>query len=68
MIVEARVDELLCVCRKLCRNSFMPQPMPVIGVGSTLRGWSPCEQDAIYHLLVPLKPPRGHAFHLEMGT
>ncbi|PKU42281.1 inositol -trisphosphate receptor-interacting 1 [Limosa lapponica baueri] len=35
---------------------------------STLGGWSGCEEDAIYRLLVPLKPPRGHAFHVDMGT
>ncbi|NXN37192.1 IPIL1 protein, partial [Rhinoptilus africanus] len=67
-MVEELVDELLRVCHKLSRNSFMPRLMPVIRVGSTLRGWSPCEQDAIYRLLVPLEPPRGHAFHLEMAT
>ncbi|NWQ91550.1 IPIL1 protein, partial [Burhinus bistriatus] len=31
-------------------------------------GWSPEEDHAVYQLLVPLKPPRGHAFHLELGT
>ncbi|NWQ93843.1 IPIL1 protein, partial [Burhinus bistriatus] len=67
-MVEELVDQLLRVCRKLSWNSFMPRLKPVIGVGSTLRGWSPCEEDAVYRLLVPLKPPRGHAFHLELGT
>ncbi|XP_074429657.1 inositol 1,4,5-trisphosphate receptor-interacting protein-like 1 [Larus michahellis] len=67
-MVKELVDEVLRVCQKLSRNSFMPRLMPVIGVGSTLRGWSPCEQDATYRLLVPLKPPHGHAFHLEMAT
>ncbi|NXT03656.1 IPIL1 protein, partial [Jacana jacana] len=31
-------------------------------------GWSPDGHDAVYQLLVPLKPPHGHAFHLELGT
>ncbi|PKU43792.1 inositol -trisphosphate receptor-interacting 1 [Limosa lapponica baueri] len=67
-MVEELVDELLRICRKLSRNSFMPETRPVIGVSSTLGGWSGCEDDAIYRLLVPLKPPRGHAFHVDMGT
>ncbi|XP_074005932.1 inositol 1,4,5-trisphosphate receptor-interacting protein-like 1 [Numenius arquata] len=67
-MVEELVDELLRICGKLSRNSFMPQPRPVIGVSSTLGAWSGCEEDAIYRLLVPLKPPRGHAFHVDTGT
>ncbi|NWS56936.1 IPIL1 protein, partial [Chunga burmeisteri] len=31
-------------------------------------GQNACEEDFIYCLLVPLKPPPGHSFHLEMGT
>ncbi|NWT47339.1 IPIL1 protein, partial [Chroicocephalus maculipennis] len=31
-------------------------------------GWSPAGHDAVYRLLLPLKPPRGHTFHLELGT
>ncbi|XP_074005692.1 inositol 1,4,5-trisphosphate receptor-interacting protein-like 1 [Numenius arquata] len=68
MKVEELVDDLLRICQKLSRNSFMPRLRPVVGVSSTLRGWSPCEEDAIYRLLVPLSPPRGHVFDLEMGT
>ncbi|XP_014821215.1 PREDICTED: inositol 1,4,5-trisphosphate receptor-interacting protein-like 1 [Calidris pugnax] len=67
-MVEELVDELLRICRKLSRNSFMPEPRPVVGVSSALGGWSGCEDDAVYRLLVPLKPPRGHAFHVDVGT
>ncbi|XP_074005682.1 inositol 1,4,5-trisphosphate receptor-interacting protein-like 1 [Numenius arquata] len=67
-MVEELVDELLQICRKLSRNSFMPELKPVIGVSSTLGGWSACEEDATYRLLVPLKASRGHAFHVDMGT
>ena len=67
-MVEELMDELLPVCRKLSRNSFMPRLKPAIGVVSAFEGWSPRDNDAVYHLLVPLKPPRGHAFHLEPGT
>ncbi|NWQ84571.1 IPIL1 protein, partial [Columbina picui] len=38
-----------------------------IEVGSAFEGWSPREEDITYRLLVPLKPPRGHIFHLELG-
>ncbi|NXC11754.1 IPIL1 protein, partial [Orthonyx spaldingii] len=30
-------------------------------------GWSPRERDVVYHVLVPLNPPPGHAFHLELN-
>ncbi|KAM6068272.1 inositol 1,4,5-trisphosphate receptor-interacting protein-like 1 [Theristicus caerulescens] len=67
-MLEELVDELLRICRKLSRNSFMPRLKPAIGVSSALEGWSSCADDAVYCLLVPLKPPRGHTFHLELGT
>ncbi|KAK2527461.1 hypothetical protein Q9966_010241 [Columba livia] len=38
-----------------------------IGVGSGFEGWSPREEDITFRLLLPLKPPRGHTFHLEPG-
>ncbi|XP_074693884.1 uncharacterized protein LOC141928916 [Strix aluco] len=47
------------------RDTEQEEEQPPIGVGSTFEGWSPCEDDAVYCLLVP---PRGHAFHLELGT
>ncbi|XP_059675920.1 inositol 1,4,5-trisphosphate receptor-interacting protein-like 1 [Gavia stellata] len=68
VMVEELVDELLRICRKLSRNTFMPQLKPAIGVGSALESWSPHKHDAVFCLLVPLKPPRGHTFHLELGT
>nr|XP_010301589.1 PREDICTED: inositol 1,4,5-trisphosphate receptor-interacting protein-like 1 [Balearica regulorum gibbericeps] len=67
-MVDELVDELLRICRILSRNSFMPRLKPAIRVSSASEGSSPCEDDAICCLLVPLKPPRGHAFHLELST
>ncbi|NXO61127.1 IPIL1 protein, partial [Aramus guarauna] len=64
-VVDELVDELLRICRMLSRNSFMPRLKPAVGVGSASEGLSACGDDAVYCLLVPLKPPRGHAFHLE---
>ncbi|XP_017591917.1 PREDICTED: LOW QUALITY PROTEIN: uncharacterized protein LOC103617094 [Corvus brachyrhynchos] len=49
-------------------NSFYPVPQEAIGVGSAFEGWSPREQDVVYRVLVPLNPPPGHAFHLELNS
>ncbi|NWR51262.1 IPIL1 protein, partial [Regulus satrapa] len=49
-------------------DGFYPVPQQAIGVGSTFEGWSPCAQDVEYHVLVPLSPPPGHAFHLELDS
>ncbi|KAK2527536.1 hypothetical protein Q9966_010310 [Columba livia] len=67
-MVAELVDELLRTCRKLSRNAFVPRPRPAISVGNDIDGMSQREDQAAYHLLVPLKPPRGHSFHLEMDT
>ncbi|XP_040420128.1 inositol 1,4,5-trisphosphate receptor-interacting protein-like 1 [Cygnus olor] len=64
-LVEDLVDSLLCACQTLPGNKFMPRPQPPIGVGSVS---GPAENDTVYRLLVPLNPPPGHAFHLELGT
>ncbi|XP_068872154.1 inositol 1,4,5-trisphosphate receptor-interacting protein-like 1 [Aphelocoma coerulescens] len=49
-------------------GSFYPVLERAIGVGSAFEGWSPREQDVVYRLLVPMTPPRGHTFHLELDT
>ncbi|XP_014107351.1 PREDICTED: inositol 1,4,5-trisphosphate receptor-interacting protein-like 1 [Pseudopodoces humilis] len=43
-------------------NCFYPVPQQAI------EGWSPHTQDVVYHVFVPLSPPPGHAFHLELDT
>ncbi|KAM6360300.1 inositol 1,4,5-trisphosphate receptor-interacting protein-like 1 [Alca torda] len=67
-VVEELVGDLLAVFQERLANSFFPVLQPAIGVGSAFEGWSPHGHDAVYDLLVPLKPPYGHAFHLELGT
>ncbi|XP_049684272.1 inositol 1,4,5-trisphosphate receptor-interacting protein-like 1 [Accipiter gentilis] len=62
------VDEILLMCQTLSRNSFMPQVKLAVVLRSISKGWSLSKDDAAYNLLVPLKPPRGHAFHLELGN
>ncbi|NXM47914.1 IPIL1 protein, partial [Gymnorhina tibicen] len=49
-------------------NSFYPVLQRAIGVGSAFEGWSPREQDVVYRVLVPMTPPRGHSFRLELNT
>ncbi|NXK58880.1 IPIL1 protein, partial [Sylvietta virens] len=49
-------------------NSFYPVPEAAIGVGSAFEGWSPREWDGVYRVLVPLNPPPGHTFHLELNS
>ncbi|NXO03298.1 IPIL1 protein, partial [Rhinopomastus cyanomelas] len=67
-VVEELVTELLEVCRKHLSKTFFPVLEPAIGVGSAFEGWCPNEDKDAYCMLVPLKPPRGHSFHLELGT
>ncbi|NXG90955.1 IPIL1 protein, partial [Stercorarius parasiticus] len=67
-IVEDLVDELLCICNRLSGNSFMPRLQTAFGVASAFESWSLHEHHAVYYMLTPLKPPRGHTFHLEVGT
>ncbi|NXQ35196.1 IPIL1 protein, partial [Alaudala cheleensis] len=49
-------------------NSFYPVLERAIGVGSAFEGWSPHEQDVVYQVLIPMTPPRGHSFQLELDT
>ncbi|XP_009889010.1 PREDICTED: inositol 1,4,5-trisphosphate receptor-interacting protein-like 1 [Charadrius vociferus] len=67
-LVEELVNDLLCACRILSSNNFMPRVQPAVGVGGVLEGWSAFGEELVYRLLVPLKPPPGHSFHLELGS
>ncbi|KAM6074485.1 inositol 1,4,5-trisphosphate receptor-interacting protein-like 1 [Chlamydotis macqueenii] len=67
-VVEVLVGDLLRVFQEHFSNRFFPVLQPAIGVGRAFEGWSFGEDDTVYSLLVPLQPPRGHVFHLELGT
>ncbi|KAM6392610.1 inositol 1,4,5-trisphosphate receptor-interacting protein-like 1 [Pluvialis apricaria] len=67
-VVEVLVGDLLAVLQERLATSFFPVPQPAIGVGSAFEGWNARGRDDVYRLLVPLKPPQRHAFHLELGT
>ncbi|NXP38198.1 IPIL1 protein, partial [Leiothrix lutea] len=62
------MDKLTHVFRQGLSDSFYPVPQQAIGVGSAFEGWSPHAQDLVYRVLVPLSPPPGHAFHVELDT
>ncbi|NWT67536.1 IPIL1 protein, partial [Prunella himalayana] len=53
---------------RVLSNSFYPVLQGAIGVGSAFEGWSPREQDVVYQVLIPMTPPRGHSFHLELDS
>ncbi|NXF90139.1 IPIL1 protein, partial [Eubucco bourcierii] len=68
-MVKQMVDDLLQVLQERLSDTLLPVLHPAIGVGSAFQGWCPYEKDDIvYQLLVPLKPPHGHTFSLELGT
>ncbi|XP_046797884.1 uncharacterized protein LOC124418375 [Gallus gallus] len=59
VLVEELMSDLLQTYTFVCSNSFYPVLQPAIGVGSAFEGWSPCEEDIVYRLLVPIKAPMG---------
>ncbi|XP_054256648.1 inositol 1,4,5-trisphosphate receptor-interacting protein-like 1 [Indicator indicator] len=64
-VVKELVEELIQVYQELSSATYFPVMQPAIGVGSTYEGWSHHGDDAVYCLLVPLKPGRGHSFRLK---
>ncbi|NXS26712.1 IPIL1 protein, partial [Pomatostomus ruficeps] len=67
-VITDLMDKLTHVFGQGLSNSFYPVPQQAIGVGSAFEGWSPHAEDVVYHVLVPLHPPPGRAFHLEPNT
>ena len=64
-LVEELVDDLLRTCRGQTCHSFTPQLQPAIGV-CVYEEWSTHDGNVIYQLLVPVRPPPGHTFHVEL--
>ncbi|NXD26888.1 IPIL1 protein, partial [Spelaeornis formosus] len=62
------MKSFLPVFKDYVSNTFYPVPQEAIGVGSAFEGWSPRDWDGVYRVLVPLNPPPGHAFHLELNS
>ncbi|NWQ75531.1 IPIL1 protein, partial [Columbina picui] len=63
--VKKLVEKFIALFNNNIFNTCYPVLGKAIEVGSGFEGWSPSEKDITYRLLVPLKPPRGHIFHLE---
>ncbi|NXF17699.1 IPIL1 protein, partial [Rhodinocichla rosea] len=62
------MDNYMVYFGHVLSNSFYPVLQRAIGVGSAFEGWSPREQDVVYRVLIPMTPPRGHSFHLELDS
>ncbi|XP_065492739.1 inositol 1,4,5-trisphosphate receptor-interacting protein-like 1 [Caloenas nicobarica] len=65
--VKNLVGKFIVLFNNVFFNTWYPVLEKAIEVGSAFEGWSPHEEDIPYCLLVPLKPPHGHIFHLEPG-
>ncbi|NXB74829.1 IPIL1 protein, partial [Donacobius atricapilla] len=66
--ITALMNNFAIYFRGIVSNSFYPNLQRAIGVGSAFEGWSPREQDVVYQVLIPMTPPLGHSFHLELET
>uniref|UniRef100_A0A8C3B6T2 Mab-21-like HhH/H2TH-like domain-containing protein n=1 Tax=Cairina moschata TaxID=8855 RepID=A0A8C3B6T2_CAIMO len=62
------VEDLLNIYGSIFQKTFFPELQSAIGVGSAFEGWNPHEENVVYRLLIPMKAPRGHSFHLELGN
>ncbi|KAM6273858.1 inositol 1,4,5-trisphosphate receptor-interacting protein-like 1 [Porphyrio hochstetteri] len=62
------VGSCIGILRAFRIDTFYPVLQTEIGVGSAFEGWSPLKEDTVYRILIPMKPPIGHAFHLELST
>ncbi|PKU44758.1 inositol -trisphosphate receptor-interacting 1 [Limosa lapponica baueri] len=64
--VKDLVGNLILVFKAVLADSLFPELQSAIGVGSAFEGWSPQEEVITYHVLVPMKAPLWHSFHLEL--
>ncbi|NXV72889.1 IPIL1 protein, partial [Atlantisia rogersi] len=62
------VGSCIRVIRAFLIDTYYPVLQTEIGVGSAFEGWSPLKEDTVYRVLIPMKPPIGHAFHLDQST
>ncbi|XP_021259197.1 inositol 1,4,5-trisphosphate receptor-interacting protein-like 1 [Numida meleagris] len=62
------LEHLINISQTILSDTFFPMPEYPTGVGSTYEGWCPPRDEPVFCLLVPLTAPRGHVFHLELGT
>ncbi|XP_065695368.1 inositol 1,4,5-trisphosphate receptor-interacting protein-like 1 [Patagioenas fasciata] len=63
--VKNLVQKFIDLFNRDVSNTWYPVLEKAIEVGTAFEGWSVYDEDNPYCLLVPLKPPHGHIFHLE---
>ncbi|XP_065717352.1 inositol 1,4,5-trisphosphate receptor-interacting protein-like 1 [Patagioenas fasciata] len=66
--VMSLMETFIHLYQYIFSNTYFPVLEKAIEVGSAFEGWSPRGEDITYRLILPLKPPRGHTFHLEPGS
>ncbi|XP_004483646.1 inositol 1,4,5-trisphosphate receptor-interacting protein-like 1 [Dasypus novemcinctus] len=64
--VESFVDDLIEACRVLSRREVHPQLEDCLGVGAAFEKWGTLPDTQEFEILVPLAPPQGSVFVLEM--
>ena len=65
---NALMDNFITVLRRALNGTFLPVLHQAIGFGSAFEAWTAREEDVVYRVIVPMTPPRGHTFHLELDT
>lgn len=64
--VESFVDDLLKACRVLSRRDTRLQLEDCLGIGAAFEKWGTLQETQKFDVLVPIIPPQGTMFVLEM--
>ncbi|CAH6787925.1 inositol 1,4,5-trisphosphate receptor-interacting protein-like 1 [Phodopus roborovskii] len=64
--VESFVDDLIEACRVLSRQEAHPQLEDCLGIGAAFEKWGTLHETHKFDVLVPIVPPQGTMFVLEM--
>ncbi|XP_020014231.1 inositol 1,4,5-trisphosphate receptor-interacting protein-like 1 isoform X1 [Castor canadensis] len=64
--VESFVDDLIEACRVLSRREAHPQLEDCLGIGAAFEKWGTLNKTQKFDILVPIVPPQGTMFVLEM--
>lgn len=64
--VESFVDDLIEACRALSRREAYPQLEDCLGIGAAFEKWGTVHETQEFDILVPIVPPQGTMFVLEM--
>ncbi|KAM9584991.1 inositol 1,4,5-trisphosphate receptor-interacting protein-like 1 isoform 1-T1 [Trichechus inunguis] len=64
--VESFVDDLIEACRMLSRREAHLQLEDCLGIGAAFEKWGTSHETETFDILVPIVPPQGSIFVLEM--